>query len=852
MNCQTTHELFSEYFDGGLRPEERRALEEHLQACPDCTTEFRHYTESLTALQKTGPVQTTQLFLSTVRAAAAGYLNRRENLLRMGDSQGLTVVTPKADPLLEPAPGATSAQKAPRIAVPAWMPWALAAGVLVAFLLGLGVPRGERPEEVEARVRKVVEQEFAKRPPRVIVEREQVDLDKLMQARGLVKAADGQWIPQVMDEDFKAGMVYLRGRRMSRENAARELLKEFPPEAPPLPPPVAVPTAEEILSKARYRNVNGTWVPEAWAARWESGSDEVLVRANEWKKAEEFTEAFIRDNGLVRVGARWMTREQAELLQSQQAVKMPDAAVAINEVTRALDGLTIGPPMNHRGITVYPLLAAEAPKAASYLPLHAAEGSGKLELREDRLFNIEVENRLDSDVLLLAGEILTGGRCARVVSEDTLVPKGQTARARVFCVEPGAWRLGDRFAKESGHYVAPPSIRRALVWDQGQGAVWALLARRLDKSRAGQVDLFRKHAEALADYRGFFTVMPDREPLAVGMVVALGDSIEFAEIFQDHDLLNGYFDRLVVGAAVDLLERAGEPAAARAAPAFPNSVKGVKQFLENAFFWTYEAREDGYGVRKDEGWVGRARVAGGALSHAVFFAPGAPEWDRKTAYAVPRDKVQKALADFETRLKNAGPARKVAVLHDLASINSPDVTGALLRHLGETDAPVRRAVVQELGLCGDPRATDPLLQLLARSRQDLPLFAEIVRSLGRLGDERAVDPLLKAVDAGEIEPAKILIQGLPELLLAVRTREVLERATQRLVVFYESAEGAIRGEVNPLGQNVRPAEAQALAEALRAALRDLVGLEFSSSAGARKWWNDRDQRERFLKERTTR
>ncbi len=851
MNCQGTHELFSEFFDGGLRPEERRPLEEHLKACPACTTEYRHYTESLTALHRTGPVQTTHIFLSNVKAAAAGIQNRRESLLRTGDSQNVTMLTPRAEAPSEaarPASGKVPTQKLPRLVVPAWMPWAMAAGVLFAFLLGLLVSGRERPEEVEARVRRVVEQEFAKRPPRVVVEREQVDLDKIMDARGLVHV-DGQWIPKSMDADFKGGLVYLRGRRMTREQAARELLKEFPPEAPPAPPPLPVPTADEILTKAGYKNFNGVWVPEAWSQRWQAG--DVQVGLNDWKKPEDFREQFVRDNGLVEVRGKWMTREQAEALQAQQAVKMPDAAVALNEVTRALDGLQIGPPMNYRGITVYPLLAPEAPKAASFLPLHAAQGSGKLELREDRIFNIEAENRLDSDVFLMAGEILTGGRCARVVAEDTLVPRGQTERLRVFCVEPGVWKAGDRFAKESGHYVAPPSIRRALAWDQGQGAVWALLARRLDKSRGGQVELFRKHAEAVAEYRAFFTVLPDREPLSVGAVFALGDSIEFAEIFQDHDLLNGYFDRLLAGAALDVLERAAEPAPARPAPAFPNSVKGVKQFLENAFCWTYEAREDGYGVRKDEGWVGRARTAGGALSHAVFFAGGAPEWDRRAAYTVPRDKMQKALADFETKLKNAGPARKVAVLHDLASINSPDVTAVLLRHLAEPDAPVRRAVIQELGALADPRATDALVQLLARSRQEMPIFAEVVRALARLGDERAVDPLLRLVDPGDIEPAKLLVQALPELLLQVRTRDVLERATQRLLVLYESVEGALRGEVNPLVQNLRPAEAQALADALRTALRELVGLEFSTSAGARKWWNDRDQRERFLKERTT-
>jgi hypothetical protein len=841
MNCPTTQGLFSDYFDGGLPQADRALLEEHLRACATCTTEFKHFTTSLNALHDTGPVETTQVFLSTVKAAAAAHLQRREGLLNPGDSQGMTVVTPRAE---RPAPAA----------VPSWVPWSMAGVLVFAFSLGLLVSGRGAPADYEELRRKVQALETLQaKPAPPVVEAPPVDVEKILAERGLVRV-NGLWIPESMKKDFDAGRVYLGGKPLAREEAAKLLLKEFPPPLPPVPVPKPDPAPdpakalEEAMAKAGYRKFNELWVPESWTHRWDAG--DVLVGVDQWRKASDFKEELVREHNLVEFRGKLMTREQAEWLQSQQVVRMPDAATATNEVTRALEGLQIGPPMNHRGITVYPLLATAAANEARFLPLHAAQGPGRLELSDDRVFSVQARNPLDADVLFLAGEVLSGGRCGRVVAEDVLVARGQTARIPVFCVEPGAWRTGERFAKESGHFVAPPSLRRTLVWELGQGALWAQVAKRLDKTRAGQADLFRKHAEAIADARAYFTVLPDREPSAVGLAVAIGEALDFVEVFQDHALLTAYFDRLLAGAALDVLERPADAASKGAA--FPNSVKGVKQFLESAFFWAYEAREDGYGVRKDEAWIGRARLQGGQLAHAVLFSPGAPEWDRRTPYTVPKDKMAKTLAEFETRMKPLGPSRKVAVLRDLASIASAEVTGALLRHLNETDATVRRAVIQELGASGDFRATEPLVQILTRSRGEPALFAETARALCRLGDERAVDPMLRQIDAGDIDPAKVLIQAFPELLLQVRSRDLLERAAGRLVVLYEATEGVLKGDVilDPVAKNIRPTEAKEMVDAVRTSLLQLVGLEFGSAAGCRKWWNGREERERFLKERT--
>jgi hypothetical protein len=852
MNCQNTTEFFSDYYDGGLQAGERQLLEEHLRSCSTCTTEYRHFTQSLQALHETRPMETTGVFMTNLRAAASQQIDRKQNYPRT-KSESVTVVTPKADSKPLPKADRTDSktlQIAKRPPLPFWVPWALAATTLAAFGLGflLSGRREDPDREQEILLLRERVTQLEKKPtpaPAAVDER------KVLQANGLVETVDGQWIPMKWAKDFDLQKVCIAGTMMTREQAARMLAKEFPIEVP-VPPPVTVatpPSSEEILDKAGYTKVNEVAVPKAWVEKWAEGF--VQIGVGEWRKLSDFEDELCKEHNLVKMRGKLMTREQAEAIQAEQLVRPPANAVAANDFTHALDGLQIGPPMNFHGITVYPLLAPAAPPEAPFATIHTALGTDKLEIVDSiGLFQVLVKNGSDTDVLLLAGDVLTGARCARVVAEHTLVARGQAGRVPVLCVEPGVWKTSaDKFGKESGHFVAPPSIRRSLIWEQGQGAVWSILAKRLGKN-SGLVDLYRKQSDAIAEIRAYFSALPDREATAVGVAVASGDTLEFVELFPDHAIFSAYFERLIAGAALDLFEKA-EPVS-RAPSPFTNSMKGVKQMLESAFTSTYDARDDGFAIRRDDAAVGRVRLAGGLLQHAVLFAAGAPEWERKAGYTVPRDKIKKALDEYEARIKTLGPARKSAAIHEMASISSPEVVPVLVRHLPETDAAVRRSVIQELGNSGDPKATDALLASLPRSAQDPPTFAETVRALTKLGHERSVDPLVKQLDSGDPELALLTLQSLSELLLQVKSHDVLERATGRLIGLFEASESVAKGDLN-IGdlvvKNMRPADASAVMEAVKTTLKRLVGIEYTP-AGARKFWNDREARERFLQNRT--
>lgn len=836
--CQTTTDLFSDYYDGGLSAAERQSLEEHLRSCDSCRLEYEQYTRSLRVLHETAPLETTQIFVTSVRTAAQRELERRELYARPG--AGTSPAAPQARP-----------------GTPGWVPWALTAVTVLAFGAGyLGRPRA-RDRELEARLVQL-EKLLAERPaPPPGAAPPPVDEKAVLGKHGMVEV-EGAWLPRKMLRDFEEGKVYLGpSRALAAREAAQELARHLPatPPPPPAPAPGGGTTEEEVLKKYGLVLHEGSVVPRSWLERWAQG--DVLVGLNEWRRPSAFREALIREYDLVEKGGRLMSRREAEEIAARQLVRRPAAARAANAVTAALEGLRIGAPVSHGGLTLYPLVAPGPALEVSYTPLHAALGGGKLELSErDSLFSVQARNALDADVFLLAGEILDGGRCDRMVAADTVVPRGKGASVPVLCVEPGVWKSGEtRFARESGHYVAPPSLRRALAGGLGQGVVWAILSKSLDKGRAGQVDVFRRHTDRLLEFRDTFSDLADREPGTVGVAVAVGGSVEAAELFPTPAIFRAYADRLVRGAALDALERAADPSW-RPVPDFADSVRGVKDFLESAFTCAFDLREGGIDLRREEATVGRAAVSAAGLQHLILFSPGAPAWDRRAAAPVPREKLAKALAEYDARLRDkaAGPLVKAAVLRDLASINAPEVVTVLLGHLGEPDLTVRRAVVRELGACGDPAAVRDLAALLGKSRKEPTVFTEAARALARIGDERAADALLKQVDGGDPEIARIVVSAMPELLLQLRNPAALERCLGRLIDLYASAEAAARGDaaVDPVLRGYGKAEAQALAEAARAALRQATGVDHDRPAPYQKWWNEPASRAKFLRDRTGR
>src|ERR1019366_1067186 len=77
-------------------------------------------------------------------------------------------------------------------------------------------------------------------------------------------------------------------------------------------------------------------------------------------------------------------------------------------------------------------------------------------------------------LLLLAGEIVTGGKQDRVIGLDRIVPPNTgPIDLGVFCVEPGRWVTSSNKFGSMGAQMAQPSVRTPAMAEHNQNSVWA-------------------------------------------------------------------------------------------------------------------------------------------------------------------------------------------------------------------------------------------------------------------------------------------------------------------------------------------------------------------------------------------
>jgi hypothetical protein len=73
--------------------------------------------------------------------------------------------------------------------------------------------------------------------------------------------------------------------------------------------------------------------------------------------------------------------------------------------------------------------------------------------------------------LLLAGELVSGGKQDRIIGKDRIVPAGAPPLPLdVFCVEHGRWSSGTNFV--ASKTIVHPSVREKAAVDQEQSQVW--------------------------------------------------------------------------------------------------------------------------------------------------------------------------------------------------------------------------------------------------------------------------------------------------------------------------------------------------------------------------------------------
>jgi hypothetical protein len=96
----------------------------------------------------------------------------------------------------------------------------------------------------------------------------------------------------------------------------------------------------------------------------------------------------------------------------------------------------------------------------------------------DQVNTLVLVNNSKRPLVLLAGEIVTGGKQDRVIAKDRIVPAGaDPIDLSVFCIEHGRWtessvKFGATARNATGSFIVQPSVRQQTMVAKDQQQVW--------------------------------------------------------------------------------------------------------------------------------------------------------------------------------------------------------------------------------------------------------------------------------------------------------------------------------------------------------------------------------------------
>ena len=193
-----------------------------------------------------------------------------------------------------------------------------------------------------------------------------------------------------------------------------------------------------------------------------------------------------------------------------------------------------------------------------------------------RVNELALINNSDRPLILLAGEIVTGGKQDRVVGKDRIVPAHSAPVALgVFCVEPHRWTGVSASFGSLNSSFAQPSVRRKAMAEQNQQEVWAEVQRSRDAfaaavppAQAGALGSSSSYAVALenggvqrqldsitgAIERSYEKSLENlRAEKALGVVIAINGQLLWADVFASPALLQKYWPKLIRSYAAEAL-----------------------------------------------------------------------------------------------------------------------------------------------------------------------------------------------------------------------------------------------------------------------------------------------------------
>ena len=294
----------------------------------------------------------------------------------------------------------------------------------------------------------------------------------------------------------------------------------------------------------------------------------------------------------------------------------PTGGMAKGDPPLAQPSWRLAQAVTYGNLTVFPVVTADDANTSEFATLDEALASGDALVTEQgasmrrmrdgsvapnysigpQVNQLVLINRGKRPLILLAGEVVSGGKQDRVIGKDRIVPVGAAPLPLdVFCVEHGRWTPGaEQFS--AAQLMVHPSVREKAAVEQDQKQVWAAVrgegnavgstsetvtieagaaAPAISRSAvAGAIDL-----SGTQSYQKIYKASPigtsvetfaqeiqrrfERETNSlkgehvVGVVVAFGQEVAWSDIFASSELFDSYWPKLLRSYVVEAMTRPG-------------------------------------------------------------------------------------------------------------------------------------------------------------------------------------------------------------------------------------------------------------------------------------------------------
>jgi hypothetical protein len=226
----------------------------------------------------------------------------------------------------------------------------------------------------------------------------------------------------------------------------------------------------------------------------------------------------------------------------------------------------------YQNLRLYPIKARQSftdtfRQVGKYMTLKEALEKQKVVITEQiggaTVNTLTIENISNDTILIMSGEVITGGKQNRVIAKDLLLlPNSGKIDISVFCVEAGRWENKSTGTNQFNGYfnMASNSLRQTVDKASTQASVWSkvdeLNTANGTSSRTKTYTAITQSKDFTGKLKGYTDFFKDKfssEKDVIGVVVVSGNKVLGCDMFATHDLFKKNFENLLGAYATDAI-----------------------------------------------------------------------------------------------------------------------------------------------------------------------------------------------------------------------------------------------------------------------------------------------------------